>query len=893
MGEVYRARDSKLGRDVALKVLPGEFSLDPQRMARFEREAQLLAALNHPNIAGIYGLEDSGTVRALVMELVEGDTLAERIRRGPLPLEEALQIALHIAIALEYAHERGIIHRDLKPANIKITPNGTAKVLDFGLAKAVEGDPSAADPSSSPTMSRMATQAGIILGTAAYMSPEQARGKPADRRADIWAFGCVLFEMLSGNQPFSGETVSDALASIIKEPPDWSQLPKTTPARLRDLLERCLKKDYRQRLQSIGDARITLEEVIPGTPEATALAAATTPAVAVAQPAVPAWRRLLPWALAAILSIALFVTALERSRQSAPQRPVNLALLIPADRQLDLQNGPGVVLSPDGSRAAYVLMDPKSGTNMLYLREMDQPAAVPLEGTTTAAAPFFSPDSQWIAFFSDGKLKKVSVRGGAPVALCNISAARGGDWGSDGTIVLTPQFTNPLIRIPAAGGAPQTFTHLDTARSEITHRWPQFLPGGKTVLFTASADNNFFGHANVVAAPLDTGVMKVLVENAYFGRYLPGGYLTYVSQGSLFMVPFDAQSLKVTGTAIPVLKGVVADASNGSAQFSAAENGSVAYLTGDKASRDLNIVRLDRKGNSTVLLKDQADASSPRFSPDGKRLAFQRGAGGIWVLDLARGTTTPVTPGIVGTVFPTWTPDGQRIAYAHEKGAAVRIYWKRADGTGEEEPLTPDTISNAFPSSWSPDGKILAFYGFSKTDGSCCEVWTVTLDDKGKPQEPQLFAGAGAGKEVTMPSFSPDGRWLAYSSEESGVLQVYVAPYPGGAGKWQVSTDGGMEPHWSHSGHELFYASRAALMAVPYSVEKDSFQPGKPQAVFQGSFEMRLPLGSYDVTPDGSQFVVFQFSGGKESAVAQPTVVLHWLDEARRIVAAGQTGPSK
>jgi len=903
MGEVYRARDAKLGRDVALKVLPADFARDPQRMARFEREAQLLAALNHPNIAAIYGLEESVETRALVMELVEGATLSERIARGSLPVGEALPVALDMARALEFAHERGIIHRDLKPANIKITTDGAAKVLDFGLAKAVEGDSSSADVASSPTMSRMATQAGMILGTAAYMSPEQARGRPADRRADIWAFGCVLFEMLSGRQPFSGDTVSDALASVIKDPADWTQLPADTPPRLRELLQRCLQKDSRQRLQAIGDARITLEEILAGSKgssDAIPAVVSQQPATQVLppQPATPAWRTILPWTLAAVFALALVVAIAASQRgRTAAQRTVNLSLLIPDERNLDVTNGPAVVLSPDGSRVAYALFDAKNGTGQLYVRELDQPAAVLLEGTSVAATPFFSPDSQWIAFFSDTTLKKVSVRGGAPVELCPILAARGGDWGADGNIILTTAFTVPLFRIPASGGSLQEVTHLDKKRAEITHRWPQILPGGKAVLFTASADNNFFGHATVSVAPLDSGVPKVLVENAYFGRYLPGGYLTYVSQGTLFMAPFDAPSLSLAGAAIPVLKGIDADPSNGSGQISFSADGSAAYIIGNLANRPLNIVQLDRKGNTTVLLKDQPDAAAPRLSPDGKKVAFQKGSGGIWIYDIARGSTYQVTSEAAAN-YPLWTPDGQRITYTRafttDKNSGLRIYWKRADGTGQEEALTSGSVPNAFATSWSPDGKTLAFFQLAR-DGACCEIWTMTLDENGKPQPAKPFLAASQGKSsYSLPMISPDGHWLAYNSSESGSPQIYVVRFPDQGAKVQVSTVGGVEPVWSRSGHELFYqlfGASSGVMSVPYTIEKGEFQAGKPEPAFSGEFEMRLPLLSYDVTPDASRAVVFQFSGGRQSA--PPTIVLNWLAQARQAVAAGQSTAPK
>jgi Tol biopolymer transport system component len=896
MGEVYRARDAKLSRDVALKIISPEFAHDEQRMARFQREAQVLASLNHTHIASIYGFEESGNIHALVMELVEGPTLAERIMQGPIPLEEALPIAKQIAEALESAHERGIIHRDLKPANIKLTHDGKVKVLDFGLAKAMMDGSSSQDISNSPTLTMASTKEGVILGTAAYMSPEQAKGKAVDRRSDIWSFGAVLFEMLSGQQTFGGETVSDTLAGIIKDTPDWSVLPSSTPKRVRDLLQRCLQKDPRQRLQAIGDARIAIDEILSGSGEDAddgRIRLGAAPAAA------QTWRRFVPWALAVVLAVVLLFTlfALRQASQPSKLKPVELSLWIPADQQLDTFDGPAVAISPDGSRIAYVIRNRGSNLGKLYVREMDNKAAVLLDGAAEDSVPFFSPDSQWIGVFGDGKLKKVSVHGGASIVVADVAAYRGGTWSEDGTIVFPMQFTSPLYRVPAAGGTPEAFTHLDSSRSETTHRWPQFLPGGKAVLFTASADNNFFEHASVQAASLDKGVAKVLVENAYFGRYLAGGYLAYVSQGTVFVAPFDAKELKITGTAIPVLQGVDADLSSGAAQISISKGGTAVYLSGGTLNKNVNVALLDRKGNASPLVDDRPDAASPSISPDGKRIAFQS-TNGIWVRDISRGTTSPLAPGTSGATYPVWSPDGEWLTYSHarttSKGSGQAIYRKRSDGTGEEETLTPEDFLNAYPSSWSPDGKTLAFYQLSDKDG-CCVIWTLTIDEKGKPGEPRRFLDQASNGKVRAPQFSPDGRWLSYNSRESGVPQIYVVPFSGSGGKWQISTDGGRESRWSKTGHELFYVALTgnSLVAVPYSVDKNSFQPGKPEILFSDSFEMRVPFTSYDVMPDGQHFVMFQFAGGRTTPSSLPTVVLNWLDEVRRQVAAAQSDAGK
>ncbi len=867
MGEVYRSRDSKLGREVALKVLPSTVAGDSDRLGRFSREAKVLAALNHPNIAAIYGLEDSGTTHALVMELVEGPTLTERIKAGSIPIEEALPIAKQICEALEYAHEHGIVHRDLKPANIKVTPEGIVKVLDFGLAKALENEGSAADVSSSPTMSRMATQAGIILGTAAYMSPEQARGKAADRRADIWAFGCVLYEMLTGEIAFSGETVTDVLAAVIKEHPDWAQLPATTSTRIRVLVQRCLQKDPRQRLQAIGDARIVIDEVLSGAPDPTSPAHQNMVDVTAS-----ARRRFLTWGLGGLILGALVagVVFLAVRPQAPPRLVRRLTIGMPTSTSSS-PFYPDLVLSPDGSEVVYSMS--QSGKTQLYLRPLDRFEAKAIAGTEGAYSPFFSPDGRSLAFFAGGSLKKVGVAGGPVQNLCNSSGA-GGNWAADGTIFFQGKNLG-LSRIASAGGNCEEITKPDASKGEVGHDLPELLPGGEAVLFNIGRGFST-GQASIAVLSLKTRKWQTLVQAGIYPHYVPGGYLVYTQGGALLAVPFDLAQVKVTGSPLPIVDGVMTNPDTGGARFTFSRDGTLAYIPGSGADAGRKLVLVNLSGTSQVLTRSEGAYEDLSLSPDGRRVALtvEGPTWNIWIYEIPRGTLTRFT-------FendnrdPFWTRDGKRVIYTSFRNGKYGLYWKAADGSGSEEQLVT-SVNWICASSFSPDGKELAYIEQSPETGT--DIWILPLDGERKPQ-PFLRTRF----KEWFPEFSPDGHWLAYESDESGRFEIYVQQYSGPGGKVQISNEGGVRPVWSHDGRTLFYAKGDKLMRVPIET-KIGFAAGTAQQVFQGDY---YASGHYfDVMPDGKQFVFIKETE-QARAATQINIVLNWFDELKQRTSPG------
>jgi Tol biopolymer transport system component len=885
MGDVYRARDTTLNRDVAIKVLPDLFASDADRLARFIREAQTLASLNHPNIAHIHGLEESNGLRALVMELVEGEDLSQRMARGPISIDEALPIAKQIAEALEAAHEQGIIHRDLKPANIKVRVDGTVKVLDFGLAKAMEPVGRAPNVSQSPTITTPAmTQAGIILGTPAYMSPEQARGKTVDRRVDIWAFGVVLYEMLTGQRLFTGETISDTLASVLKTDPNWSALPAEVPLRLRRLLRECLNKDPKRRLQAMGDARVQIEDDLAGTPEE-AVAAVLTGTV-------PLWRRVLPWASTGALALALMLVLLSPWRNATPaSAPLRLSAELGADVTLAVISGDAMSLSPDGAVLAFVGQKGAAGRPQLFVRRLTQLQALPLSGTDDAESPFFSPDGQWIGFFAGGRLKKISVTGGATVTLCNAPNGRGGTWSEDHrTIVFSPNNTpgTRLMRVSSDGGTPeQLIPEREAPQADLMEsleRWPQLLPGGKAVLFTRGRNVG----ANVVVQPLPTGA-RTVVHAGSRGRYLPSGHLVYLQDATLFAVPFDLDRLAVTGPSVPAIEGVMSNASTGFAQLAVSASGTLVYLPGQNIGIGTPILWMDHEGKTTPLRVTPATWINILFAPDGQNLALQidEGMPDIWVLEWAQDRLTRLTSDPAADIKPVWSPDGRRIVFASDRAtpSTVNLYWQRTDGTGAAQRLT-ESKNPQEPASWHPSGTFLAFTELNPTTNRDLMILPMEGDEASgwKPGTPTVFLNTAA--QEREPMFSSDGRWLAYTSNEAGHDEVYVRPFRGPGGRQLVSTGGGVMPTWSRKKRELLYVINGQIMVVPYAVEGNSFRAEAPRrwsdgpSLVSGSGAVRM----FDLHPDGERIA---FRPLRQTPVgAAPdhfTMITNFFDELRRV----------
>ena len=848
MGEVYEARDGKLGRKVAIKILPASFANDAERLARFQREARMLAALNHPNIATIYGLEESDGVHYLVMELVPGENLAQRVSKGALPVEEALKVAGQIAEGLEAAHEKGVIHRDLKPANVKVTPEGRVKVLDFGLAKAFAGE-GEVDLSRAPTLS----EAGRILGTPSYMSPEQARGLPVDKRTDIWAFGCVLYEMLTGRTPFEGQTLSDVLAAILKQEPDYSALPEGTPPQIRDLLRRCLQKDPKRRLRDIGDASIGLNEISASDSTSPDKIAGRDRAV-----------RYLGWVASAVLLLVFGAFLLFRHDASALPA-ARTTILLPGGQQLTAAGTDyPLAISTDGSRIAYVAR--QEGTTQLYVRDLDELEPKVIPGTLGARHPFFSPDGQWIGFFAGGALQKVSLGGGAPLRICDVpSVSEGASWGPDNTIVFA-SIGSDLMRVDATGGTPRPIKDSRPAS------WPEILPDGKTVLFTTAFQA-------IVAMPLQGGAKSVIAKMAdsplpsqtvigtggpiQQARFVRDGYLLYgQSPGIVRALPFDLALLKVRGSPIPIADSVERAMDGGAVYFAVSQTGLLVYaLTGHRHQ----LVWVDQKGASTPISNDRAAFRLPRLSPDGKRIAVDVSddtrRDDIWIYDAERGTKRRLTT-TDHNLEPVWSPDGTHITYA----SVGRLVDAPVDGDGPRTMLSgPPQGFTTYPSSWSPDGRDLLCY-VQTSDGYDLCMLTRGVDSGPRP----LLVRPGFDG---FPMFSPNGRWVAYVSNESGDMEVYVARFPDLGEKVEISTGGATRPRWSRDGRELFYRQGDALMAVGVNTGT-TFRAETPRRLFEGSYSGESEESAFDVSPDGQRFLMVK--SDEASTLRQLTVVQNW-----------------
>ncbi len=869
MGEVYRATDTRLNRDVAVKVLPEAFAADSERLARLQREAQVLASLNHPNIASIYGLEESNGTQALVLELVEGPTLADRIARGSIPFDDALTIAKQIADALEYAHERGIIHRDLKPANVKVTPEGAVKVLDFGLAKVFTDDTRGqdSDRSHSPTLIK-GTQAGMILGTAAYMSPEQAQGKTVDKRSDVWSFGVVLFEMLTGHQLFAGETVSDTIAAVLRDKIDWSALPPEASESVGELIGRCLDRDRRQRLRDIGEARIAIEKYQRDP-------SGSSPAEGAAHLRAGRGIGLLPWAVAAAFAVATLGLAIAYYPSGGEQRRTIRAFIPPPEKTTfyfagDPFVGP-VAISPDGQRLVFSAST-EGGSNQLWLREINSLAAQPVRGGEGGSYPFWSADSRTIGFFADGKLKKIDVAGGQPQTLCAAPQARGGTWNTDGVIVFAPNSNSTLHRVSASGGASTSVTELDASQEENTHRWPVFLPDGNHFFFVArsrSGSPEGVGPALMLGS-LKSGKPRLLMRVTSNAVYA-SGYLLYLQGTTLVAQPFDASKLEMSGDAIPIAEGVQYDEAFARGTFAISENGVLVYKQG-MVQPTSTLQWFDRAGKQVGSIAEPQVYRDASMSPDRKLLAasIRDGRGGlpdIWIYDVARAVKTRFTFDPDVDRDPVWSPDSARIVYASYQKGRYDLYLKSVIGSDEEEVLfASDT--NKFPESWSSDGSYIAFTLFREPQA---DIWILPMGGE-KKAFPFLQTRFNEGEAV----FSPDGRWIAYTSDESGTEQLYVTPFPGGGRKWQVSTTGGQNPRWRDDAKEIFYlASDNRIMATEVSSKSDTFEVGATTPLFKT--RAVRPGKAYEVSPDGQRFLVN--TNFEEKDISPLTLVVNWNAE--------------
>jgi Tol biopolymer transport system component len=886
MGEVFQAKDQKLGRNVAIKVLPDEFARDSDRVARFQREAKVLASLNHPNIAAIYGLEESGGTNFLVLELVEGETLAERLKRGPIPVEESLKLALQIAEALEGAHGKGVIHRDLKPSNIKVSPDGKVKVLDFGLAKVYAGEQGEMNLANSPTLSDVATQKGVILGTAAYMSPEQARGKAVDKRADIWAFGCLLYEMLTGQAAFQGEDVTEILAAVVKGGANLDLLPANLHFRVREVITRCLQKDLKSRYPGITDARYEIDQAL------------ADPSGVLVQPVATVeprrkLRTILPWAVVTlILGLIIAGVAVWKLKPPEPRQVMRFEYELPEGRQLGTGTGMPLAVSPDGKQ--FVYSTPKG----LYVRAVDELTAKIIAGTEgNAQSPFYSPDGKWIGYLSatDKQLKKISINGGAPVALCSVSQMVGASWGTDNTIVYG-QLPDSIMRVSANGGTPESVVKAKLGPAV----YPQILPDGKSVMYTSASRTTATGansplQPKIMLQSLKTGEVKELFEGI-MAQYLPTRHIIYrlLNSRNIFAVPFDLDKREVTGSPVAVMENVSAGA--------VSDSGTAVYInitapqtTTNAPTPQRTLVWVDRQGKEEAIHMPPDYYLFPKLSPDGKRVALTKRIGSIanqqiWIWDLVRETMMPLTTGKSPSHKPIWTQDGKRIVFIKSvQDSGFGIYWKAADGTDEDQMLAsnPRPTTMLDPWSWSSDGKTLAIGELDFTSNPIHgDIGTLSMEG-----DHTIKLLLHAEYNQVHPNISPDGKYMAYFSGESGKSEIYVRPFPDvNKGKWPISNGGGESPLWSPDGKELFYRNGGAVMAVPIDT-KSTFTVGKPRVLFQGPYVTGYDDSpAWDISPDGKRFLMIK-QPAQQPAASAPAVprqkiniVVNWFEELKQRV---------
>jgi Tol biopolymer transport system component len=874
MGEVYRARDTRLNRIVAIKALPTHLADRSELRERFEREARTIASLNHPHICTLFDIGQHDGIDYLVMEYLEGETLAHRLLKGSLPLEQVLQYAIEISDALDKAHRKGVTHRDLKPGNIMLTKTGT-KLLDFGLAKLkAEAAPANVQLSELPTANDPLTAQGTIVGTLQYMAPEQLEGKEVDARTDIFAFGAVLYEMATGKRAFEGKSQASLIVAIMeREPPAMSSLQPMTPPALDRVVKKCLRKERDDRWQSARDISDELKWIAEGGSQA-----GLAPTAAVKGSRALGWRELVI-ALGALLLISAVVGLGTWNLKTSPLLSVSrLAINLPPGQQLaGLENGPALALSLDGTHLAYVAR--QGGTQQLYLRAMDSLEAKPIPGTDGAVNPFFSPDGQWVGFFAGQKLKKVSVSGGGALTLGDAALSRGASWGKQGMIAFSPMMASVIRQVSDAGGASQPLTRLE--KGENTQRWPEFLPGGQAVLFAAGSTANFWTDAQVVVQLVGSGERRNLVQGGMNPRYASSGHLIFAQAGNLMAEPFDPQQLTATAAANPVVEGVLQSPFSGAAQYSFSATGSLVYVPGAVQSNQSKLVWVNRNGAEQTLAAAAHAYVSPRLSPDGRRVAvgITEQESQTWLYDLSRETLTRFTFEKNMNIYPTWTPDGKRIAFDSSRDGPQNLFWQMADGSGGLERLATSEYSNA-PMSWSPDGQLLAFIEITPTTGY--DIWVLRMSDR--KAEPFLRTPFNEG----VPQFSPDGRWLAYISDESGRFEVYVQPYPGPGGKWQISTEGGREPVWNHNGRELFYRSGDKMMAVDI-VTQPGFTAGKPRTLFEGQYQpTAATFPNYDVSLDGQRFLMLKPVDQAQASPTQINVVLNWFEELKQKVPTGK-----